>query len=55
MAPTRQAPEAPERETGIPATVRCRPDPDGVVVWVPTDDEPEPEPESGVETQADQG
>jgi hypothetical protein len=44
MAPARQA---PERETGIPPTVRCRPDPDGVVVWAPVedvedhDDEPE--------------
>jgi hypothetical protein len=28
-----------EREpTGIPATVRCRPDPDGIVVWVPADE-----------------
>jgi hypothetical protein len=35
MTPTRQA---PERETGIPTTVRCRPDEDGVVVWVPVED-----------------
>jgi hypothetical protein len=36
-----QASSTSERgATGIPDTVRCRPDADGIVVWLP-DDEPE--------------
>jgi hypothetical protein len=27
--------------SAIPDTVRCRPDPDGIVVWLPADDEPQ--------------
>jgi hypothetical protein len=52
-------PTAPERDTGraqvdpIPATVRCHEDADGIVVWLPADDEDErPEPDR---PQVDQG
>ena len=51
-APETASRTAPERETGraqddpIPATVRCHEDADGIVVWLPADDEDErPEPD----------
>jgi hypothetical protein len=56
---TRTSATSDRSTTGIPAKVRCRPDPDGVVVWVPVD-EPERDEEatSGEppdEAQVDQG
>lgn len=36
--------------SGVPASVRCRRDPDGVVVWVPVDEADEPHEIGGART-----
>jgi hypothetical protein len=41
MASTSQTSE--RDATGIPAHVRCRQDPDGIVIWLPVDDVDEPD------------
>ena len=42
QTPTRDdhAAGKPEQQTPIPAAVRCWPDADGIVTWVPADDSP---------------
>jgi hypothetical protein len=52
MASTSQTSE--RDATGIPATVRCREDPDGIVIWLPVDDEPDEQLDDEPEDEPDE-